>query len=98
MLRVATYHAGLDVAGQQFNAESIQSGSDRRDLVQNIDAIAIFIDHSLNSGNLPGNPVGSASDLFTRFFFHVNTYTPYRYIEQDQVVGGEMARLKKNRV
>jgi len=52
--------AGLQVAGQKFNAKRIQSRADRRDLVQDLNAIPLFFNHPLDPSDLPGDTVDSS--------------------------------------
>lgn len=47
--------AVLDVVSQQLDADRIQRRSHRCDLIQNVDAVTIFLDHPLNAGDLSGN-------------------------------------------
>jgi hypothetical protein len=40
-------------------------------LVQNINAIAVFLDHALNSGDLAGDTFDPAQHLTTDLSFHI---------------------------
>jgi hypothetical protein len=79
MLGVLADHARSDVAGQNFNAKRIESGPDRGNLVQDLNAIPLLFDHSLDTSDLPGNPINSSPDFFACLLFHQRTYTLYRY-------------------
>jgi hypothetical protein len=49
---IAVHHAGFDVACQKFDAHLVQRAPNGGDLIEQVDAIAIFIDHLAYSGNL----------------------------------------------
>jgi hypothetical protein len=65
MLGILSDDAGLEMAGEKFNPERIERGTDGGNLVQDIDAIPIVFDHSLDTGHLAGDPVGPAPNTFT---------------------------------
>ena len=48
--------ARLQMMIEQFDAEGIKGGADGGNLVQDIHAIAIVIDHALDPGDLAGDP------------------------------------------
>lgn len=47
--------AGFQMPRQQFYPERIEGRTHRGNLIQDIHAIAIVIDHSLDPGHLPGD-------------------------------------------
>jgi hypothetical protein len=47
-------------------------------LVKNINAIAVLLDHALNSGDLTTDPFDSAEDFAADFIFHLTYIYPVR--------------------
>ena len=80
MLFVTAKNAGLHMACQQFNAQSVKSGPNSRNLIQDIDAVSIFFDHPLNAGNLAYDSIHAFLNPVAIFRLHTDTYTPYRYL------------------
>jgi len=64
MNRIPADDTGLKVAGEKFNSERIERRPDGRNLIQDINTVPILFDHALNTGNLPGDTIGSAPDTF----------------------------------
>ena len=65
-------HAGADMGGEQFPAESVQRGRGRGGLGQNIDAIGVLLHHAPDTPDLPLNaaePVDEAFVLLLAPFF-----------------------------
>jgi hypothetical protein len=52
-------HARLQMLRQQLDAERIQGGAHGGDLIEHIDAVALFFDHSLNAIDLADDPPDS---------------------------------------
>jgi hypothetical protein len=52
MLGLPADDAGLKLAAEQLNSERIERGSNGRNLIQDIDAIPILLDHALDTGDL----------------------------------------------
>jgi hypothetical protein len=65
MLGILSDDAGLEMACEKFNPERIERRTDGGNLVQDIDAIPIVFDHSLDTGHLAGDPIGPAPNTFT---------------------------------
>ncbi len=65
-----TDHAALNVTAQKLNAERIERGSNRRDLIEDIDAVTVVGDHLLDAANLTSNALGSRLDFLRRFTIH----------------------------
>jgi hypothetical protein len=64
---------------EQLDAERIEGGTNGRNLVQNIDAVAVIVDHSLDSGNLSPNTADAMRELDFVWRLHMGTYTPTGY-------------------
>jgi hypothetical protein len=79
MLGILSDDAGLKMASEQFDSERIERGTDGGNLVQDIDAVPIVFDHSLNTGHLAGDPIGPAPNTFAGLLQHLDTYTRYVY-------------------
>jgi hypothetical protein len=96
MFCILADHAGLEVAGEKFNPKRIERGTDGRNLVQDINAIAVLFDHSLDAGDLAGNTIGPAPDTFARILKHGETYTRYWYNGNAETVGlpGEQRKTR----
>ena len=77
VLGILAEHAGLEMAGQQFNTERIESRADCGNLVQDIDAIPVLIDHALDTGDLAGDTINPSPNfllsnrLHTRYVYPV---------------------------
>jgi hypothetical protein len=96
MLGILADYAGLQVAGQKFNAKRIQGRTDRGDLVQDLNAIPLFFNHPLDPSDLPGDTVDSSPYFFPGVLLHADTYTLYRYFANGTlpgVDGGQFAGM-----
>jgi hypothetical protein len=80
MLCILADDAGLEMAGEKFDSQRIERGTDGRNLIQDINAIAVVFDHPLDSSDLAGDSIGPAPDTFAGTLQHGNTYTRYTYI------------------
>ena len=69
------------MTAQQFNSQGVKRGSNGGNLIQDIDAIAILVDHALNTGDLTGDAIRPAPDTFHGAAIHV------KYIYQVYVYG-----------
>ena len=56
-------HATFQVVTEEFDPERIERGADSRDLVEDIDTIAVVMDHPLDAGDLAGNAAGALRKL-----------------------------------
>jgi hypothetical protein len=59
--------AGLKLAAEQLDSERIERGSNGGNLIQDIDAIPIILDHVLDTGDLPMREIRT----FTKVLFSV---------------------------
>ena len=75
-----TDYARLHMIGQKLNPHRIERGTDGRDLVQNIDAVAFFVDHALDAGDLTGDTLDSGLKFFCIGLFDPSPYTPTGYM------------------
>jgi hypothetical protein len=73
---VLAEHAGLEVAGQKFNAKRVKGRADSGNLVQDIDAIPILIDHALNPGDLSGDTINPSPNFFPSDRLHARYIYP----------------------
>ena len=73
---VLAEHAGLEVAGQKFNAKRIKGRADSGNLVQDIDAISVLIDHALNPGDLAGDTINPSPNFFPSDRLHASIHIP----------------------
>ena len=55
-------HAVGDVILEQLRADLLERGLDGRDLGQDVDAVAILVDHPLDAAHLPFDPVQALDD------------------------------------
>jgi hypothetical protein len=62
MLGILADHTGMEMAGEKFQSERIERGTDGRNLVQDIHAIPILFDHPLDSSDLSGDAISSPPD------------------------------------
>ena len=46
-------HAGVGVAVEQAERDLVEGGLDRRDLSEDVDAVAVLLDHLLDAADLP---------------------------------------------
>jgi len=68
------------MTAQQFNSQGVKRGSNGGNLIQDIDAIAILVDHALNTGDLTGDAIRPAPDTFHGAAIHViYVYQVYVY-------------------
>jgi hypothetical protein len=88
MLRLVAHHTVLDVIGQQFNAQRVQGGADGGNLIQDINAISVLLNHPLYSGNLPYHAIDTFFNFVLAACIHCYTYTPYWYITIRESIAG----------
>jgi hypothetical protein len=62
--------AALDMIVEQFDPERIERGTDGGDLIEDVHAVAILRDHSLNAGDLPGDALYAPFDFGSGFRLH----------------------------
>jgi hypothetical protein len=62
--------AAFDVIRYELDAKRIQRGTHCRDLIENIHAVPILIDHALDSGDLSGNAFHPALGGGSGFSIH----------------------------
>ena len=55
--------AGLKLAAEQLNSERIERGSNGGNLIQDIDAIPILLDHVLDTGDLPMREIRTSTKV-----------------------------------
>jgi hypothetical protein len=55
-LGFASNHAMVSVIFEQPKGNLVEGGLDRGDLGHDIDAVSVFVDHSLNAANLAFDP------------------------------------------
>lgn len=65
-----TDNTALDVIAEQFNSERIERGADSGDLIKDVHAVAVPRDHSLNTGDLPGDALHTPFDFGSGFRLH----------------------------
>ncbi len=72
MLRVGAVpdDATFEVRSQDFDAERIERGAGGGDLVENIEAIALFIDHFADTGDLSADAIDAGARFFAVIFVH----------------------------
>lgn len=63
----------MEVVGEKENAELVHRRSDGGDLLQDFVASALGFDHSLNTGDLPVDPVDSLDCARFRFRLHLGS-------------------------
>jgi hypothetical protein len=68
------------MAAEQFNSQGIERGSNRGNLVQDIDAIPVLLDHALDTGDLTGYAICPAPDTLHGAAIHaIYIYQVYVY-------------------
>lgn len=65
---------------EQLNPERVERGTYGRNLVENLDAITFFLDHSLHAGDLTSNTLDSGSQFFCNGVFDLAPYTRMGYM------------------
>src|SRR5882724_236568 len=55
-LRLGVHQAGADVILDQADGHLVQRRLDGRDLLQDVDAVAVLLDHPLDAADLPLDP------------------------------------------
>jgi hypothetical protein len=86
MLRLVAHHTVLDMIGQQFNAQRIQGGADGGNLIQDINAISVLLNHPLYSGNLTYHAINAFFNFLLAAWIHRYTYTPYWYLTNGESI------------
>jgi hypothetical protein len=61
---------GLQMTREKFDSERIERGSNRGNLIEDINTVSILFDHALDPGDLTGDPIGSAPDAIFRVDLH----------------------------
>src|SRR6266849_8697051 len=71
----------LGVVGEQLKGDALQGCLGRVDLGQNVDAVAVLLDHLLDPAHLPLDPPQSRFDLLLvfRIAWHISDYTHRGY-------------------
>jgi hypothetical protein len=84
MRRLPPKDAGLKMAAEQFNSQGIERGSNSGNLIQDIDAIPVLIDHALDTGDLTGYAICPAPDTLHGAAIHrIYIYQVYVYGKLD---------------
>lgn len=103
-----TDHARLEMICQQLDPKSVERGTHRGDLIQDIDTITVVIDHPLDSSDLAGDPLDPRFQLGGLPCFHSRHYTPVWYTSinlrnqkscplRRPTIGGDLGADAKNR-
>jgi hypothetical protein len=62
--------AGFQVAGEQFHAQRVEGAAGGGDLVEDIEAITVFVDHLADAADLAANAVDAGAYFFSFFGVH----------------------------
>lgn len=73
MLRIGAVpqNTAFQMLGQKLQTQRIERRANGADLVENIEAIAVFLDHLLHAADLSGDAIGARPNFFARFGFHI---------------------------
>jgi hypothetical protein len=64
------------VSGQDLLAGLVQGGARGRDLEQHVHAVAVVLDHALDSSHLPGRALEACQALLLGFGVHLGSLYP----------------------
>lgn len=82
LARTVADHTRCEMIGQKLNPERIESRTNSRDLVQNIDAVTLLLDHSLDAGDLARYALDPGSQFVCVGVFDAVQYTPTGYMSR----------------
>ena len=73
------------VTAQNFGFHLMQRGTDRIDLRQDVDAVAVYLHHPVKTPNLAFDPLQASQDRLFCCAVHACLYTPHGYMRQAEI-------------